>query len=47
MQLAGVHRDGLLPVCLKQVPDLAKQCLQLRASEVVRDQIQGLRIRGS
>jgi hypothetical protein len=47
MQLAGVHRGGLLPVCLKQVLDLARECLQLHASEVVRERRKGLRIRGS
>jgi hypothetical protein len=47
MQLAGMHGEGLLPVRLQQVLDLAKQWLQLRASEQVREGLQGLRIRGS
>jgi hypothetical protein len=34
---AEVHRDELLPVCLKQVLDLAEQGLQHRASELVHE----------
>jgi hypothetical protein len=34
--LVGVHMSRLLSVCLKQVLDLAKQYLQLRASKLVR-----------